>query len=128
MTKPKSFIEKANKSFSEEFFDKFNGLEDPSEVLTPLFSDIQAFWNKKIRKMVKEIKKVIGETCDEQTMPRVWNLDEETIKKFIKIFPSYEPKAGEEYQVGIVRGETWGALKIKLSLLAKLNSILEAGE
>ena len=54
--------------------------------------------------MKEEIIKIIERVCDEQTMPRVWNLDKERIDKFIKTLPVYEPKKGEEYQVGFVRG------------------------
>ena len=71
----------------------------------------------------EEIIKVIEETCNEKTMPRIWDLDKETIDKFIKTFPNYMPKQGEEYQVGFVRGETWGALKIKMELIEKIKSL-----
>jgi len=73
--------------------------------------------------MKEEIIKIIERVCNEQTMPRVWNLDKEQIEKFIKTLPVYEPKEGEEYQVGFVRGETWGALKIKLKLLEEIRRL-----
>ena len=73
--------------------------------------------------MKDEIIKIIERVCDEQTMPKVWNLDKEQIEKFIKTLPVYEPKKGEEYQVGFVRGETWGALKIKLKLLEEISNL-----
>ena len=75
--------------------------------------------------MREEIIKIIERVCNEQTMPRVWNLNKEQIDKFIKTLPVYEPKEGEEYQVGFARGETWGAIKIKRELLKEIEKIKE---
>ena len=73
--------------------------------------------------MREEIIKIIERVCNEQTMPRVWDLNKEQIDEIIKTLPVYEPKEGEEYQVGFARGETWGALKIKLKLLGEIGKI-----
>ena len=74
-------------------------------------------------KILEEIEKIIKTKCDEKIMPRIWNLDKDTIEKFIKVFPFYEPKSEEEYQVGFIRGETWGALKLKIELQKALQDL-----
>ena len=89
-------------------------------------ADTQSFISEiissEVKKAVRGIEEIIKETCDEKTMPRICNLDKDTIEEYIKTMPVYAPKIGEEYEVGFVRGETWGAFKIKKELLEKLKA------
>lgn len=95
---------------------------------------IKAFIESLLAASDKEWAEKIEKACDEQTMERIWNLDGATVSKYIH--PDYKPHcmpyrpsskkeyedllakgSCEMYQVGFVRGETWGAQKLKRTLL-----------
>lgn len=97
---------------------------EPWAIQKEAFYKSRIFFSSYIKEILEGIDKIIKETCDEQTMPRIWNLNKDLIDRFIKTLPVYEPKSGEEYQVGLVRGETWGALKIKIELQSKIKGII----
>ena len=69
-------------------------------------------------KLIRNIELI----CEEQAIPRIWNLDEKTIEKYNKTNPAYKPKSGEEYEVGFVRGETWRAIKLQKELIKMIEN------
>ena len=136
---PHNLTKEQNERFEEKFdkmfelcweIEKLPASEQQTKVVEmarEIRKELQDFWEyvkethqNELSLARTELIKEIEVICDEQTMPRIWNLDKEQIEKFIKISPAYEPERGEEYQVGFVRGETWGALKIKNTFLSKL--------
>jgi hypothetical protein len=109
--------------------------ESLDEIPNWWLSKFSSLLEKERTRLMEEVEKV----CDEETMDRIWKSDKQA--KYIA--PNYEPHCAtfsvntpydkkygemiadeircEMYECGFVRGETWGAQKIKRALVELLN-------